>query len=71
MAVSRKAMTEGIRTPIILCALIDAALQSLSQLRCQLPLHKGAGVLPHQLESHVGADAHIGPPILCSFSKGR
>ena len=31
MAVSRKAMTEGIRTPIILCALIDAALQSLSQ----------------------------------------
>ena len=31
MAVSRKAMTEGIRTPIILRALIDAALQSLSQ----------------------------------------
>ena len=31
MAVSRKAMTEGIRTPIILYALIDAALQSLSQ----------------------------------------
>ena len=31
MAVSRKAMTEGIRTSIILCALIDAALQSLSQ----------------------------------------
>ena len=31
MAVSRKAMTEGIRTPIFLCALIDAALQSLSQ----------------------------------------
>ena len=30
MAVSRKAMTEGIRTPIILRALIDAALQSLS-----------------------------------------
>jgi len=24
-------------------------------------LHKGAEVLPHQLESHVGADAHIGP----------
>ena len=56
MAVSRKAMTEGIRTPIILCALIDAALQSLSQLRCQLPLHKGAGVLPHQR-----ADEGIGP----------
>ena len=33
MAVSRKAMTEGIRTPIFLCALIDAVLQSLSQLR--------------------------------------
>ena len=33
MAVSRKAMTEGIRTPIILRALIDAVLQSLSQLR--------------------------------------
>ena len=31
MAVSRKAMTEGIRTPIFLCALIDAVLQSLSQ----------------------------------------
>ena len=31
MAVSRKAMTEGIRTPIILCALIDVVLQSLSQ----------------------------------------
>ena len=31
MAVSRKAMTEGIRTPIILRTLIDAALQSLSQ----------------------------------------
>ena len=31
MAVSRKAMTEGIRTPIFLCAFIDAVLQSLSQ----------------------------------------
>ena len=31
MAVSRKAMTEGIRTPICLCALIDIVLQSLSQ----------------------------------------
>ena len=31
MAVSRKAMTEGIRTPIFLCALIDAVLQSLRQ----------------------------------------
>ena len=31
MAVSRKAMTEGIRISIILCALIDTALQSLSQ----------------------------------------
>ena len=43
MAVPRKAMTEGIRIPIFLCALMDAVLQSLSQLRCQLPLHKGAG----------------------------
>ena len=33
MAVSRKAMTEGIRTPVFLCAFMDAALQSLSQLR--------------------------------------
>ena len=31
MAVSRKAMTEGIRTPTFLCALIDVVLQSLSQ----------------------------------------
>ena len=31
MAVSRKAMTEGIRTPIFLYAFIDAVLQSLSQ----------------------------------------
>ena len=31
MAVSRKAMTEGIRTPIFLCALIDAVLRSLRQ----------------------------------------
>ena len=31
MAVSRKAMTEGIRTPIFLCALIAAIWQSLSQ----------------------------------------
>ena len=31
MAVPRKAMTEGIRTPIFLCAFIDAVLQSLSQ----------------------------------------
>ena len=31
MAVSRKAMTEGIRTPVFLCAFIDAVLQSLSQ----------------------------------------
>ena len=31
MAVPRKAMTEGIRTPMFLRALIDAVLQSLSQ----------------------------------------
>ena len=31
MAVSRKAMTEGIRTPTLLSTPIDVALQSLSQ----------------------------------------
>ena len=31
MAVSRKAMTEGIRTPTVLSTPIDVALQSLSQ----------------------------------------
>ena len=43
MAVSRKAMTEGIRTSIFLRFPMNDALQSLSQPGgCQLPLHKGA-----------------------------
>ena len=51
MAVSRKAMTEGIRTPIILRALIDAALQSLSQkseIFASSLYTREPGVLPHQ-----------------------
>ena len=64
MAVSRKAMTEGIRTflfPGTPCERNLTIPQSKIRDFCQLPLHKGAGVLPHQLESHVGADALIGP----------
>ena len=51
MAVSRKAMTEGIRTPIYLSILNGRGFtipQSKIKDFCQLPLHKGAGVLPHQ-----------------------
>ena len=51
MAVSRKAMTEGIRTSIILCALIDAALQSLSQkskIFASSLYTREPWVLPHQ-----------------------
>ena len=51
MAVSRKAMTEGIRTPIFLCALIDAVLQSLSQkseIFASSLCTREPGVLPHQ-----------------------
>ena len=60
MAVSRKAMTEGIRTPIILCALIDAALQSLSQkskIFASSLYTREPWVLPHQCV-----------PPKCSFS---
>ena len=60
MAVSRKAMTEGIRTPIILCALIDAALQSLSQkskIFASSLYTREPWVLPHQCV-----------PQKCSFS---
>ena len=51
MAVSRKAMTEGIRTPIFLCALIDAVLQSLSQkseIFASSLYTREPWVLPHQ-----------------------
>ena len=53
MAVPRKAMTEGIRTSIlpgILSSRTFTIPQSQPSVRrlCQLPLHKGAGVLPHQ-----------------------
>ena len=51
MAVSRKAMTEGIRTPIFLGAFNGRSFtipQTKIKDFCQLPLHKGAGVLPHQ-----------------------
>ena len=51
MAVSRKAMTEGIRT-IIFPGTPDSRIFTIPQSKikdfCQLPLHKGAGVLPHQ-----------------------
>ena len=59
MAVSRKAMTEGIRTPIILCALIDAALQSLSQkseIFASSLYTREPGVLPHQCFIHRFSD---------------
>ena len=51
MAVSRKAMTEGIRTPIFLCALIDTVLQSLrqkSKIFASSLYTREPGVLPHQ-----------------------
>ncbi len=51
MAVSRKAMTEGIRTPIFLCAFIDAVLQSLSQkskIFASSLYTREPWVLPHQ-----------------------
>jgi len=53
MAVPRKAMTEGIRTPLFPGTLNRRTFtipQSRACVRCasQLPLHKGAGVLPHQ-----------------------
>ena len=51
MAVSHKAMTEGIRTPIFLCAFIDAVLQSLSQkskIFASSLYTREPGVLPHQ-----------------------
>ena len=51
MAVPRKAMTEGIRTavfPGILNSRNFTIPQSKIKDFCQLPLHKGAGVLPHQ-----------------------
>ena len=51
MAVPRKAMTEGIRTPIFLCAFIDAVLQSLSQkskIFASSLYTREPWVLPHQ-----------------------
>ena len=51
MAVSRKAMTEGIRTflfPGTPCERNLTIPQSKIRDFCQLPLHKGAEVLPHQ-----------------------
>ena len=45
MAVSRKAVTEGIRTPIFLSTFDERSLtipQSKIKDFCQLPLHKGA-----------------------------
>ena len=51
MAVSRKAMTEGIRTSTFPGTLRSRSFtipQSKIKDFCQLPLHKGAGVLPHQ-----------------------
>ena len=51
MAISRKAMTEGIRTPIFLCAFIDVVLQSLSQkskIFASSLCTREPWVLPHQ-----------------------
>ena len=53
MAVPRKAMTEGIRTLITPGTLNRHGFTIPQSRACggrasQLPLHKGAGVLPHQ-----------------------
>ena len=51
MAVSRKAMTEGIRTPTLLSTPIDVALQSLSQkskIFASSLYTREPWVLPHQ-----------------------
>ena len=60
MAVSRKAMTEGIRTflfPGTPCERNLTIPQSKIRDFCQLPLHKGARVLPHQCVVSDGSGA--------------
>ena len=67
MAVSRKAMTEGIRTSTFRgtsnkARFDNPSVSRLRETREPAPFTQGSRwVLPHQLESHVGADAHIGP----------
>ncbi len=72
MAVSRKAMTEGIRTFLFPGTLNKARFYNPSVSCADSSLYtREPGVLPHQLESHVGADALIGPLKKSTILAGR